>query len=152
MSALGIPFDEKLGIIPNDLAGRILSPSAGPGELGAVHLPGMYCAGWVKRGPTGVIASTMLDAFATAEAIARDWEGRAVFLNGGDGGRRAGAENGERRMGWEGLKKEAEEKGLRRVSWADWEKIDKAERERGRRRGKEREKFVSVGEMLGVLD
>lgn len=151
MSDLGIPFDQKLGIIPNDLAGRILSPTAGPGELGAVHLPGLYCAGWVKRGPTGVIASTMLDAFATAEAIARDWEGRVVFLDGGgaDGGRGAG-EN--RKTGWDGLREDVERRGLRRVSWADWEKIDGAERERGRSRGKEREKFASVKEMLGVLD
>jgi len=85
----------------------------------------------------------MLDAFATAEAIAGDWEGGAMFLGGGDG---------ERRTGWEGVRGEAEERGLRRVSWGDWERIDRAERERGRRRGKEREKFVSVAEMLGVLD
>lgn len=143
MSDLDIPFDQQLGIIPNDLAGRILSPAAGPGALGAVHLPGLYCAGWVKRGPTGVIASTMLDAFATAEAIAGDWEGRAVFLGVDDGGRR---------MGWEGVREEAARRGLRRVSWADWEKIDRAERERGKRRGKDREKFASVKEMLGVLD
>lgn len=158
MSAFGIPFDEKRGIIPNDLAGRILrAPAKGLDERapapGPAHLPGMYCAGWVKRGPTGVIASTMLDAFATAEAIAGDWEGGAVFLNGGsDGGGGAGARDGERGMGWEGLREEAEEKGLRRVSWGDWERIDRAERERGSRRGKEREKFASVREMLGVLD
>ena len=153
MSALSIPFDENLGVIPNDLTGRILSPSAGLSPQTAAHLPGMYCAGWVKRGPTGVIASTMLDAFATAEAIATDWEGRAVFLNGGHGaGDGNGKGEGERRMGWEVLRKEAEERGLRRISWEDWRKIDAAERERGRRRGKEREKFGSVGEMLSVLD
>ncbi|KAI9880111.1 MAG: NADPH-adrenodoxin reductase [Pleopsidium flavum] len=149
MSALGIPFDQKLGIIPNDLYGRIITPSAGPGEHTAAHIPGMYCAGWVKRGPTGVIASTMNDAFATAEGIAQDWEGRAMFLNGTGGG---GARDGETRLGWEGVRKEAEQRGLRRVSWGDWERIDASERERGRRRGKEREKFASVREMLGVLD
>ncbi len=147
MSALGIPFDERLGIFPNDLHGRIITPSAGPGEQTAAHLPGMYCAGWVKRGPTGVIASTMNDAFATADAIARDWEGRAMFLNGV-----GGAGNGESRLGWEGVRKEAEARGLRRISWEDWERIDAAERERGRRQGKEREKFASVREMLSVLD
>lgn len=140
MAALGIPFDAARGIIPNDRAGRILGAA---GERGGVHLPGLYCAGWVKRGPTGVIASTMVDAFATAEAIAGDWERGVGFLGGGDGGRRTG---------WEGVKGEVEERRLRRVSWRDWERIDRAERERGRKRGKEREKFVSVGEMLGVLD
>ncbi len=147
MSELGIPFDDKLGIIPNDLQGRILSPSRGPGDLTAGHVPGMYCAGWVKRGPTGVIASTMDDAFATAQAIVRDWEGKALFLSNG-----AGAGNGEAKTGWDGLKMLAEEKGLRRVSWEDWRKIDAVERDRGKMKGKEREKFASVQEMLKVLD
>lgn len=154
MSALGIPFDERQGIIPNDLYGRIIAPSKEPETHRPWHVPGMYCAGWVKRGPTGVIASTMNDAFATAEAIARDWEERAPFLSGTDDGAAGGIGDTERqrKQGWEALKKEAESRGSRRVSWGDWLKIDAAERERGRRRGKEREKFGSVKEMLSVLD
>jgi adrenodoxin-NADP+ reductase len=38
------------------------------------------------------------------------------------------------------------------LGWKDWKVIDKAERERGTRVGKEREKFGSVGEMLKCLD
>lgn len=38
------------------------------------------------------------------------------------------------------------------VSWEDWEKIDNEERERGRQRGKVREKMTDVGEMLALLD
>ncbi|KAI9778400.1 MAG: NADPH-adrenodoxin reductase [Candelina submexicana] len=139
LSKLGVPFDTNLGIIPNDVSGRILSASLGPGSLTAKHIPGMYCAGWVKRGPTGVIASTMEDAFCTAEAIAQDWEAKAMFL-GGDG------------AGWDGAREEVERKGLRRVSWEDWKRIDRVERERGRKVGKEREKIKSVKEMLSVLD
>ena len=38
---------------------------------------GLYCSGWVKRGPTGVIVNTMNDAFATASCILKDFsEGR----------------------------------------------------------------------------
>ena len=33
---------------------------------------GLYCSGWVKRGPIGTILTTMNDAFETAEAIAHD--------------------------------------------------------------------------------
>ncbi|KAI9718544.1 MAG: hypothetical protein M1812_003995 [Candelaria pacifica] len=139
LSALNLPFDANLGIIPNDVSGRVLSASLGPGYLTAKHIPGMYCAGWVKRGPTGVIASTMEDAFATAEAIAQDWEAKAVFL-GGDG------------AGWDGISEEVRRKGLRRVTWEDWKRIDKVERERGKVAGKEREKMKSVTEMLSVLD
>jgi len=38
------------------------------------------------------------------------------------------------------------------VSWADWRKIDQAEKEKGRAKGKEREKFTRIEDMLAVLD
>lgn len=135
MKSLGIHFDESRGIIPNDYYGRVSSPS----QFGETKvIPGMYCAGWVKRGPTGVIANTMEDAFATAEAITKDWYSGAQFLSGG--------------QGWSALEREIDEKGLRTVSWDNWCKIDAAERARGKERGKEREKFTSVAAMLNVLD
>lgn len=145
MQENGVAFDERSGTIPNDPYGRIIATSLGPSDFMARHTPGMYCAGWVKRGPTGVIATTMEDAFATAEAIAYDWEHDVPFLNSKDGSH---LEKG----GWTALKEQAEAKGIRRVSWADWQKIDDAEKERGARRGNEREKFTSVKEMLEVLD
>lgn len=131
---IGIPFDDRRGIICNDGIGRILNAEQN-------HVPGMYCAGWVKRGPTGVIASTMADAFTTADAIAVDWHSRIPlhFLKGGG-------------PGWEGLREEAERRGCRRVSWEDWMRIDKEERRRGREMGKERLKFRRVEDMLAMLD
>lgn len=33
---------------------------------------GLYCSGWVKRGPVGAILNTMNDSFETAEAIVQD--------------------------------------------------------------------------------
>ena len=117
MTDLGISFDPK-GIIPNE-DGRVVNGRT---------LPGLYCAGWVKRGPAGVIANTMEDSFATAEAIAQDWHEKRPFL-GGEGD---------------------VTQGLRSTSWEDWLRIDAAERARGKRVGKEREKFTSVQEMLNV--
>lgn len=35
-------------------------------------LPGLYCSGWVKRGPTGVIATTMTDSFLTGQTLLQD--------------------------------------------------------------------------------
>ncbi len=55
-------------------------------------------------------------------------------------------------LGWEGVKEEAEKRGLRRVSWQDWKKIDAEERKRGTVKGKEREKFTKLDDMLAVLD
>jgi adrenodoxin-NADP+ reductase len=140
---LGIPFDEDLGIIPNDMYGRVISPDRGPaGPLTAGHVPGMYCSGWVKRGPTGVIASTMDDAFNTADIILRDWEGEAKFNNDAAG----------EKDGYEGVKKEMERRGVRAVSWSDWMKIDAEERRRGKEKGKQREKVRSTEEMMKILD
>ncbi|KMP05356.1 NADPH:adrenodoxin oxidoreductase [Coccidioides immitis RMSCC 2394] len=157
---LQIPFNASRGIIPNDGQGRIIDydsssdvkanpPSSAP-EAVPSHLPGLYCAGWVKRGPTGVIASTMTDAFATGDAIAADWahhvsasSGAPAFLNSDEGGSTG--------LGWEGVRGDAEKLGLRPTSWKDWEAIDRAEVERGKSRGKIREKFGRVEEMLDVL-
>jgi adrenodoxin-NADP+ reductase len=146
LSDIGVPFDSKLGIIPNDAHGRVITPAAGPGNLTAGHVHGLYCAGWVKRGPTGVIASTMQDAFSSADIIVQDWENDVPFLNHTSG------DNQSTGLGWEGIRKEVERKGVRPLSWGDWKKINAEERARGKAKGKEREKFGSVGEMLGVLD
>lgn len=146
LSDLGVPFDTKLGIIPNDAYGRVMSPSQGPGDLTAGHVPGLYCAGWVKRGPTGVIASTMEDAFSSANVIASDWHSNVPFLN------TQGSEQKSSGLGFAGVKEAILAKGVRPLSWKDWLKIDQAEREAGKKLGKEREKFGTVEEMLKVLD
>lgn len=137
MKELGVHFDVERGIISNDSHGRATARVfSNLNNLSAI--PGIYCSGWVKRGPAGVIANTMEDAFATAAAITSDWEGKAPFLNGG--------------QGWDSLKKEAMSSGQKIVSWDDWREIDAAEKQRGKLKGKEREKFTSTQQMLQVLD
>jgi adrenodoxin-NADP+ reductase len=135
----GILFDERNGTIRNDGLGRVLTTS-NVGENVAAHLGGVYCAGWVKRGPTGVIASTMQDAFSTGDAITADWSSEAPFLSNQDS------------HGWDGLKNEVDDSKCRVIAWKDWHKIDKAEKERGSRVGKEREKFTSISEMISAAD
>ncbi|KAL9000392.1 MAG: hypothetical protein Q9169_000909 [Polycauliona sp. 2 TL-2023] len=132
MTDLGIHFDLKRGIITNDYHGRLLHEECAKGPL-----RGMYCAGWVKRGPAGVIANTMEDSFGTAEAIIADWNNKTAGLGGGDG--------------WEALKRETTTKGVRTVSWTDWLRIDAAEKARGKAVGKEREKFTNPSDMLNVV-
>lgn len=143
-SELGIQFDERRGVISNDGLGRVtrlLSDSHAHG-IENKRLPGVYCAGWVKNGPTGVIASTMQDAFITGDAIATDWLSGAPFTN---------SEAGTATQGWEGVKQDLGSSSSRVVTWDDWRKIDRAEKERGQRQGKEREKFTNAAEMLDVL-
>lgn len=139
MGNLGIEFDHALGIISNDSFGRATHvPTSGESVAHARDvLPGLYCAGWVKRGPAGVIANTMEDAFATAEAIASDWQKQKPFLNGGNG--------------WDNLSHKAANKNMRPVSWGDWLAIDAMEKSRGKAQGKEREKFTSIPHMLEIV-
>jgi adrenodoxin-NADP+ reductase len=151
-SALGIPFNERHGVISNDGRGRVRHEERtrdAAMELGRFN--GLYCAGWVKRGPTGVIASTMEDAFSTADAIAEDWADPAVrFLN--EEGEQGSSIGKQEVSGWEGVKKELPGGADKKVvHWDGWKKIDAAERERGAKVGKEREKFTRTAEMLAVL-
>lgn len=133
----GVSFDERRGIIKNDGYGRVLTGGA-DGEEGSAPLPGFYCAGWVKRGPTGVIASTMEDAFATADAVADDW---AAGMH---------PPPHEDRPGWDGVKAEIDSSQCQIVTWNGWHKIDRAERTRGLVLGKPREKFTATSDMLAA--
>lgn len=125
MQEAGIPFDARYGVIPNNL-GRVI------GEHGPIR--GLYVSGWVKSGPTGVIAKTMRESFEVAETILEDYIGGRI--------------DAEHKPGYDGLRQSIKS---RVVSWDDWLKIDKMELDRGRRVGKTREKFATVKEMLEVL-
>jgi ferredoxin/flavodoxin---NADP+ reductase len=61
----GVPFDERLGVIPN-AGGRVIDPSTGD------PLRGEYVVGWIKRGPSGVIGTNKKDAQQTVDAILAD--------------------------------------------------------------------------------
>ncbi|GAA1928331.1 FAD-dependent oxidoreductase [Streptomyces durmitorensis] len=65
----GLPFDPRLGTVPH-AAGRVLREGAAS--------PGEYVAGWIKRGPTGVIGTnrpcakeTVLSLLDDAPALVR---------------------------------------------------------------------------------
>jgi NADPH-dependent glutamate synthase beta subunit-like oxidoreductase len=80
----GLPFDSKKGIIPNHYgAVKKLSQldsshdhSTGKPRLVSITKTlevGVYAAGWIKRGPSGVIASNIFDAQETVATIIEDW-------------------------------------------------------------------------------
>jgi len=60
----GVPFDARSCVVPN-LAGRVLGSEGSP-------LPGEYVAGWLKRGPTGVIGTNKSDAAETVRSLLAD--------------------------------------------------------------------------------
>lgn len=74
----GVPYDERGGVIPNS-AGRVVSESGEPRQA-------EYVAGWIKRGPSGVIGTNKADAMETVNALLEDFaagrlsDGRALDL------------------------------------------------------------------------
>ncbi|KDE08224.1 hypothetical protein MVLG_01491 [Microbotryum lychnidis-dioicae p1A1 Lamole] len=131
----GIPFDPHQGIIPNSQGRVTLAPSSKEEE--EEPRANVYVGGWLARGPTGVIATTMFDSFRLADQIVHDLMHSTSSSSG---------------VPKEGMRLSSVEDGKRIVSWKDWERIDEVERERGAKLGKSREKLCTVQAMLDVLD
>lgn len=118
-----IPFDDEKGIIPNT-DGRI--------RIAIGHVHGLYVVGWIKRGATGIIGTNRADAVATVESL---WQDLPELDNQPKGGALQ-------------LQELASRKGIDVISYADWKRIDSREIARGESKGKPREKFTRVSEML----
>ena len=115
----GVPFDERRGVIPNT-GGRV---------DGAART---YAAGWIKRGPSGVIGTNKKDATETVELLLAD--ARAGLLA-----------RVESTQSLEGL---LDAKGASYVEYAGWQAIDAAERAAGEPRGRPRVKLVAWEQLL----
>jgi ferredoxin/flavodoxin---NADP+ reductase len=126
----GVPFNESWGVILND-KGRVLDPGT------KQPLVGEYTAGWIKRGPTGVIGTNKPDAAETVECMFEDLAGGAVLEPAHP---EAGAA--------ETLVRQRQPSF---VSYADWLKLDAIEVAQGRAQGRPRVKLTSVEEMLAAL-
>jgi ferredoxin--NADP+ reductase len=113
-----VPFDERAGRFAND-DGRIL--------------PGLYCVGWARRGPSGTIGTNRPDGYAVVELIAADIEAGVL-----------GRATKQGRAGFDAL---VEMRALDVVTFRDWKKIEEAE-EKAAREGAPREKFVDIEGMI----
>lgn len=114
----GVPFDEKTGTIPNQ-GGRVE--------------PGVYTAGWIKRGPSGVIGTNKKDATETVELLLED--AVAGKLPRSD----ATAADVDALL---------DERGVRRVMYTGWQAIDEHERAAGEKHGRPRVKLCTWDELL----
>ena len=123
----GVPFEERKGIVPN-VDGRVVEQVDGDVR------PGHYCAGWCKRGPTGLIGTNSLDAKATVQAMLEDQaSGVAQTPSEGD------------------VTALLSERAVDAVTWEDWQRLDEWERQQGEQRGKLRHKLASVEELMNVV-
>jgi ferredoxin/flavodoxin---NADP+ reductase len=121
-----VPFHAGHGVIPN-AAGRVLDPEGRP-------LARVYCAGWIKRGPSGVIGTNKKDAAETVAALLED--ARTGLL--------------ERPETERDVAEVLAERGVDFVAYAGWQAIDALERATGEPRGRTRVKLCSWEELLAA--
>lgn len=128
-----LPFDPSRRVVPN-AGGRIIDPST------KNPIPNTYVSGWLARGPSGVIATTMMDAYGVADVILAD-------LHSADQARTRGGEEGGDLLVQ--LQRESSNKV---VGFEGWRRIDEQEKQRGQKLGKLREKILTVKEMLDIVN
>ncbi len=122
----GLPFDADTGTIPN-AAGRVLD------STGGLHLAGLYCAGWIKRGATGVIGTNKIDSVETVEALLADLAAGSLPEPAKDAA---------------ALTALVTERRPDVVDNAAWLRINVAEKAAGKAMRRPRVKFVSIDDML----
>jgi ferredoxin/flavodoxin---NADP+ reductase len=120
-----VPFDERRGTIHND-RGRIV------GEERA------YCAGWIKRGPTGIIGTNKKDAGETVEQLLEDVS--------------SGQLTHRPEVTAEGVETALVERGVKAVMYGGWTSIDELERAAGEKLGRPRVKLRSWQELLDAAE
>jgi ferredoxin--NADP+ reductase len=126
----GVPFDDKRGVIPNE-KGRVLDPAT------RQPVGGEYTAGWIKRGPSGVMGANKSDAAETVGCMMEDLGEGKVLAPVQPTAAAAEALVRQRRPNF--------------VSYADWLALNELEVARGRAQGRPRSKFIRVEEMLAAL-
>jgi ferredoxin/flavodoxin---NADP+ reductase len=122
----GLPFDPARGTLPND-GGRVLDEGGAP-------LAGVYCAGWIKRGPTGVIGTNKKDATETVQLLLED----------------VAAGRLPRAVRPRDLAELLAERGADAVLYAGWEEIDRVEKAAGEPEGRPRVKLCSWDDLLAA--
>jgi ferredoxin/flavodoxin---NADP+ reductase len=119
----GVPFDSATGTIPNE-GGRVE--------------PGVYCAGWIKRGPTGVIGTNKKDATETVEHLLEDAE--------------AGRLESKPDASAAAVDALLAERGVQVVEYDGWMAIDAMERAAGEKAGRPRVKLCTWDALLATAE
>ncbi|MEU0269124.1 FAD-dependent oxidoreductase [Nocardioides sp. NPDC006303] len=115
-----LPYDAATGTVPNE-RGRVL--------------PGVYVAGWVKRGPNGFIGTNKSDAEETVEQVLDDLDTDRIPAPVGDAGEITAVVR-------------SRQPGM--VDLAGWQAIDREEKRRGAESGRPRVKITDLEEMRGI--
>jgi ferredoxin/flavodoxin---NADP+ reductase len=125
-----VPFNDKWGVILNE-KGRVLDGESKQPVIGE------YTAGWIKRGPTGVIGTNKPDAAETVACMIEDL-GRDQHLQPAAPSREA-------------AERLVRERQPQCFSYPDWLKLNELELRRGKETGRPRVKFTRIEDMLAAL-
>ncbi len=125
-----VPFNDAWGVVPSE-NGRVTDPATNK------PIPGLYVAGWIKRGPTGVIGTNKADALDTVKSMRADWAVGSCF----EPEKPSAAAVSDLMC----------QRQPKAITWADWQRIDHIETKRGKAVGKPRIKFTQTDEILRAL-
>lgn len=125
----GLPFNQRYGILQNTV-GRLETSDGKP-------RPGEYTAGWIKRGPSGIVGTNKPDALETVKRMMEDL--------------RAGIHLSPVNPGIESATALVLARQPNYFTYPDWKKLDALETERGQAQGRPRVKFTSIEEMVAVV-
>ncbi len=126
----GVPFHDAWGVIPND-KGRVLEDNENK-----VVVPQLYTAGWIKRGPSGIIGTNKACANETIAELIQDLEK---------------LDDKKNKLGSKKIMEILNTNKVRYIDFIEWGVIDQQEVENGIPKGKPREKFTYTDEMLALL-
>ena len=126
-----VPFNESWGVIANKM-GRVFDPNSDH------TISGLYTAGWIKRGPSGVIGTNKLDASETVKCMLEDFE-NGIYLEPSHPNASAAEEM-------------VREKQPEYIVFREWLELDQLEIERGKEKDRPRLKFTRIDEMLSAVD
>jgi ferredoxin--NADP+ reductase len=120
----GLPFDAQRNVIPSS-AGRVTN-------LGGEPQAGLYVAGWIKRGPTGLVGTNKADSKETVDLLLRDADALRARKPTLD------------------VDELLDARGVKIVTFAGYQRIEALEKMRGAALGKVRDKLTRVPDMLAA--
>ncbi len=127
----GVPFDEKAGVIPNDM-GRVIDPAT------KTPVVGEYAVGWIKRGANGVIGTNKPDSQETVNMLIQD----APNLPQIDPSKAT-------RAAVEAL---LNERKPNHITYTDWQLLDMLEMQNGQSLDRPRLKYSRIDEMIDAVE
>jgi ferredoxin--NADP+ reductase len=125
-----LPFDERRGTIRNQ-RGRVVDADGN-------HVAATYCAGWIKRGPTGIIGTNKKDATETVAQLLEDLE--------------EGRVSHREEVTADAVETFLADREVQAVMYPGWTSIDELERAAGEKLGRPRVKLRTWDELLEAAE